>query len=227
MALQRRAAFALGTILLSLSLAPQLKADAFSFQGTFQQDDDVQLYNFFVSTNSTPVTLQTWSFGGGNDAIGQAIPSGGFDTVLSLYDGSGALINYTTSWSCPPSNVDASSAQGCGDAVMMQPLDSGAYTVAVTEYYNLPNGFNLSDGFSQSGQGNFTGPNLCGTTGSFFDVKCDHRNGAFEVDIDGATTASAVPEPASIWITAFALLGVFAWMGISRVQYNRALSNGN
>ncbi|HEX4750457.1 MAG TPA: DVUA0089 family protein [Bryobacteraceae bacterium] len=210
MALSAKGAVASLLLILGLIATPNgMKATSFSFSGGFSQDDNVQLYLFGVSAPST-VMLQTWSFGGGTDAAGQKIAAGGFATALSLYSASGAeaLVGYTTSWSCPPANVDAASVLGCGDAALNESLGAGYYVLAVTEYYNLPNGLTLSAGFSEAGQGNFTGPNLCGATGGFFDADCDQRRGNFEVDIVGANSASAVPEPATFWMAGFALLGV-------------------
>ena len=205
---------------LTCLLAATAMADPFSFSGTFPQDDKVALFEFRVSTPGA-VTLETYSFGGGTNDLGQAVPSGGFDTVLSLYSDSGSLINYTVTWSCPPGNIDPASALGCGDAFLNPILSAGNYILALTEYFNIPNGLHLSDGFFESGAGNFTGPLLCGVPGGFYDAACDQRNGKFEVDIvgTGVKAASPVPEPDSI-----ALLGLAVLACAKRLWPRTALS---
>ncbi|MBV9085111.1 MAG: DVUA0089 family protein [Acidobacteriaceae bacterium] len=204
----RKSTFALPMLLLGITFAPLVKANSFSFIGTFQQDDNVQLFGFTVAAPSA-VTVETWSYGGGVDALGQTIPRGGFAPVLSLFSSSGTLIDFTVAGSCPPGNLDVVTGL-CGDASLTGTLGSGSYLLAVTEYFNIPNGLNLADGFLESGAGNFTGPLLCGVQGGFLDVACNQRNGNFELDIVGASTASAVPEPASVLLFAFALMGFAA-----------------
>ena len=201
----RKSTFALPMLLLGITFAPLVKANSFSFIGTFQQDDNVQLFGFTVAAPSA-VTVETWSYGGGVDALGQTIPRGGFAPVLSLFSSSGTLIDFTVAGSCPPGNLDVVTGL-CGDASLTGTLGSGSYLLAVTEYFNIPNGLNLADGFLESGAGNFTGPLLCGVQGGFLDSGCDRRNDNFEVDVIGAATAAAVPEPASIWMLGLALIG--------------------
>lgn len=58
----------------------------------------------------------------------------------------------------------------------------------------------------EDGRGNFTGPALCGTTGSFYDFGCNKRTGNFEIDILGVSAAAAVPEPSAGVLTALALI---------------------
>src|SRR5437763_15142639 len=120
----RRIGFALPLLLFGLSVPPATEATSFAFTGPFQQDDNLQLFTFSVNA-STAVTLQTWSYGGGTDALGQAISSGGFYTVLSLYSGSGRLIdsNFASGTPhCSRENVDASSWL-CGDAFLTDALN--------------------------------------------------------------------------------------------------------
>ena len=89
-------------------------------------------------------------------------------------------------------------------------LAPGNYTLAVTEFYNFPNG-NLADGFFAAGQGNFTGPTCSQPNGSFIEtdlVSCPQRTNAFAVNI---SEVGVVPE-ATTW--ALMLLG-FAGIGTS------------
>lgn len=178
-----------------------------SFTGTFQQDDNVRLFTFNLASSST-VTLETWSYAGGTDAQGTVIPSGGFQPYISLFSGSGTFINTSVSGSCPPQNVDLTTGV-CGDDLLSQSLAAGNYLVALTEYPNLPAGTTLAAGFSETGQGNFTG-GFCGTTGAFFDSTCTKRNGNFELDLLGVTSAASVPEPANLCLLGLALLSAVA-----------------
>ena len=70
--------------------APLALPSDFSFQGTLNGDDGIQLFTFSVSSPST-VTIQTLSYAGGINAQGVTIPNGGFDPVLTLFDSSGVL----------------------------------------------------------------------------------------------------------------------------------------
>lgn len=198
-------------LLLGLLGASMALADNFSFQGTFTADDNVQLFNFTVGSTST-VTLQTWSYAGGVDAQGVTIPRGGFDPILALFDSTGAEINQNDDGG---SNVPADSVTGEHyDTYLQSTLAPGTYTVSVMEYDNFAVGPNLSNGFTRTGQGDFTSAFGC-SEGKFCDVSGvpagNSRTGNWEFDILGVNAASttgggsAVPEPASV---ALLLLGV-------------------
>jgi hypothetical protein len=181
-------------------------ADNFSFTGTFSQDDNVQLFNFIVGAPSA-VTLRTWSYAGGTNAAGTVIARGGFDPILALFNSGGSLINQNDDGGCGLVAADAVSAN-CWDTFLTASLTAGTYTVAVMEYDNFANGPNLSNGFTRTGQGNFTGP-LTGHPGeSFWDVANTHRDNhwAFDIlNVQGATQ-TPVPEPASMLTLLPALL---------------------
>ncbi|HTU48908.1 MAG TPA: DVUA0089 family protein [Bryobacteraceae bacterium] len=210
----------IGTILLLGLLASSAAlADNFSFQGTFTSDDNVQLFTFAVGSTST-VTLQTWSYAGGVDAQGVAIPRGGFDPILALFNSAGAEINQNDDGG---SNVPADSVTGEHyDTYLQSTLAPGTYTVSVMEYDNFAIGPNLSDGFTRTGQGDFTAAFGC-SEGKFCDVSGDpagnSRNGNWEFDILGVNSAttggggSTVPEPASVGLL---LLGVGALAAAGR-----------
>jgi MYXO-CTERM domain-containing protein len=76
------------------------------------------------------------------------------------------------------------------------------YALVLSESDNLANGPSYGDGFSQSGNGNFTpGEFGCGGTAPFCDAGVDQRNGTWAVDIDGVgsaqdiTAGGTAPEP--------------------------------
>jgi len=184
-------------------------AASISFTGTFNQDDNVQLFAFTLNAPST-VTIKTWSYGGGTNAAGQVIPAGGFATDLALFSGSGALIGFTDSGSCPPQNIDPGTGL-CGDGLLTKNnLAAGSYTVALSEFFNIPNGLNLSSGFLEDGMGNFTGQTLCGATGGFRDAGCNQRKNNYALDITGVSAATAVPEPSFMLITGIVLVAATA-----------------
>lgn len=192
--------------LLLLLCAHVLPAATFSFTGTFDQDDDVRFFQFNLDAPSA-VTLLTYSYGGGTNGAGEVIPAGGFEPVISLFSNSGTfLVGSGPDGSCPPQNVDAGTGL-CVDAYVATGLAAGSYFVALTQFFNIPNGPRLSNGFLQQGTGNFTGPEICGTSGSFLDEACNQRTSAFALDIEGVTAAQAldvaptpIPEPASVWL---------------------------
>jgi hypothetical protein len=176
----------------------------FSFQGTFNQDDDVQMFNFSIGADST-VTLRSLGYAGGLNSAGQLVLRGGFDTTLALFDGSGTLIDGNSDGG--PGNVGTDAGTGqAWDTFLQTPLAAGDYQVSITEFNNAAIGPNLSDGFTLAGTGNFTAAFGCGAP-SFCDVSgvtpFDQRNNHWAFDIQNVLSASAVgavtavPEPGS------------------------------
>lgn len=197
---------ALITTAASLAIsATAVRAADFSFNGTFTQDDNVQLFNFTVGATSD-VTLRTWSYAGGVDAAGQNVPEGGFDPILAVFDGTGALINQNDDGG---SNVPADSITGAHFDTFLHigTLTPGNYTASVMEYDNFAVGPNLSDGFTRQGQGNFTSTFGFGP-GPFWDVTGHERTANWEFDILGVN--SATPEPTSLSLLGVASLALLA-----------------
>jgi len=182
-----------GSFLLSTA---SLSADL-SFQGNFDRDDDVQLLSFSVITDST-VTLRSLGYAGGINAAGQLIPRGGFDTILSLFDGSGTLIDSNDDGG---DNVPADAETGQQwDAYLETFLTPGNYQFSIMQFDNFAIGPNLSDGFFRTGQGNYTaefgcgGPAFCDISGATpFDQRDSHW--AFDVLNVNASSVSPIPEP--------------------------------
>ncbi len=182
------------------------QASVISFQGTFLHDDDVQLIDFTV-LSSTTVELMTWSFGGGTNGNGQVITPGGFDPYLSIFDATGEELLLATAddGNCPPQNLGDHSA--CYDADLSLSLPAGNYIAALTQSGNFPNGPDLSDGFSASGTGDFTG-------GPFLDIYGDPMDGHWALDlrqVDSASLPSAVPEPGWLAGGGLVLLALGKW----------------
>jgi hypothetical protein len=175
-------------ILLFLALSIGLSASTFSFRGTFHSDDQVQFFTFNLLSDST-VTLQSLAYGGGTNAASAVIPAGGFDTLFSYYSANTMLIGMQDDSTCGVDPVHNRNG-ACLDSYTKVFLTAGSYFLALTESGNQPNG-NLSDGFSQQGNGNFTCPQ------GFCDVLGGQNNGTYAVDILNVASASSVaaPEP--------------------------------
>src|SRR4051794_34869814 len=87
-------AFKVAFLILGLT-AGASHADNFSFTGNFSNANEVQPFNFSVAGSAADITLRTWSFAGGTNAAGTAIAGGGFDPIVTLFDGAtGAIIDY-------------------------------------------------------------------------------------------------------------------------------------
>jgi PEP-CTERM motif len=180
-----------------LILSGASAAADFSFSGTFNRDDDVQLFSFSVDVDSS-VTMRSWGYAGGVNAAGQAIARGGFDTIMALFDGSGMLID---------SNDDGSDAvamdAGTGrnwDAFLQSTLAPGDYRVSLMQFDNFASGPSLADGFVRDGTGNYTAGFGCGSP-AFCDISgetpFDQRDNHWAFDILNVNhaAANAVPEP--------------------------------
>ena len=73
--------------------AVEAKSANFSFRGTFNQDDNVQLIAFTLTSPGT-VTIRSFGYEGGTNAAGAVIPAGGFDTTLALFNSLGTLVAF-------------------------------------------------------------------------------------------------------------------------------------
>ncbi|HZT30485.1 MAG TPA: DVUA0089 family protein [Bryobacteraceae bacterium] len=214
----------LTTTLLALPAASPLVASplSFSYTGLFTQDDNIQLFSFAIGATAA-VTIQTWSFAGGTNAASTVIPAGGFAPVLSLFDGTGNVLatdKNDNSGTCGPRNVDPASGF-CWDAYLNPTLSAGKYTVALTEDDNVPIGPTFGDGFSEQGNGNFTGPLFLGPVGdgkSFILADGEQRTPGWAVDIVGVDTASQIPEPAPAWLCA---AGLVVALALRRLTWRR------
>jgi hypothetical protein len=170
------------------------------FQGTFSEDDQVELFSF-TSNGSTPITIESYGYAGG--VFGSTtIAAGGFAPDATVFDASGDQEVTDSGGHCPPTGTDSVTGN-CDDPYIQQVFSAGTYTLALTVYDNLPVDA-LSDGFRQTGNPGFT----CaegGMTGEFCDVTdalYRQRTGNYAISIAGATAASditsATPEPATL-----------------------------
>ena len=188
--------------------AVDAKSANFSFRGTFNQDDSVQVLTFTLASSGT-VTIRSFGYEGGTNSAGTVIPAGGFDTTLALFNSLGTLIAFNDDGPAPPLVVDPVTGF-TGDSLLTLNLAAGTYRAALTEFDNVPNG-NFAAGFFEQGKGNFT-PGLTGCPASAFCAFSaaapgfSLRNGNWALDIVGAT--QIVPEPGSLVLFIFGLVGL-------------------
>ncbi len=180
-------------------------AGNFSYTGAFSQDDQLQVFLFTAPSGSALV--RTWSYAGGLNDAGQVILPGGFDPILTVFDATGGLVASSSlvDTNNDGAGVDTDPATGsAADSLLVLTLltPGNTYALILSQYDNSASGLTYGDGFSKSGQGNFTAAEFgCSGTEPFCDSSLAQRNGQWAVDILGAGTASevteagAVPEP--------------------------------
>lgn len=201
------AAFSCMASLLVASAAAH--ATVYSYQGTFPSDDHVQTFAFSLSLDGT-VSAQTWSFGGGTNAAGDLIASGGFAPIISLFslDGTQDLLQMAQaggSGTCPAGAGTDPVSGNCWDVGIEIALAAGTYLIALTQDDNMPNGPGFGDGFLRVGEGNYTGPNYLGSDGQCILVDGSQRTCDWALDISlpaAQDTGNPVPEPGSLALMA-------------------------
>jgi hypothetical protein len=180
--------------------AGQAQASVLSYSGHFDGDDDIASINFNLAQGGL-VGARTWSYAGGLNGAGDTIAAGGFDPVLVLFDGSGALIQLNNDGSVGAVATDPLSGNAW-DALLLLTLSAGDYTLVLTQSDNLPLGNLLSDGFLHSGDPNFTGTAVGIPGGQFYDLAGNARTDFWALDL---TLPNTVPEPG---VLALALWGL-------------------
>ena len=196
---------------------------AISCTGTLDTPEDVFLETFWLTGNEF-VEIQTYGFGGGTNAAGATIPSGGFDSLVALFSGPASNATVLTDGSgnpiasadsllpfsagCGPAGtVTVGTVAGvCGDNQLIIPsLGPGLYTLALTDADFLPlavdpgiaGPFDLTDTVSAN-YGSATGAYIDLSPGVFQTcvslTDCNLDNGNFAVDILSYPDAP-VPSP--------------------------------
>lgn len=158
---------------ITISSAPTLAANL-SFTGNLANPNDTRSALFSLTAPAT-VTIRSYSWGGGTNAEGTVIPSGGFDPIVTLFnDNNGNFI--TEQEDIGPSL----------DFQLIRPLPAGNYRAVISAFANFANGSNFSNGFGGGGD-------FFGRTSAY----------AFDINTDSATS-TAIPEPSSLIGTAIA-----------------------
>ena len=172
-------------------------ADASVISGSFTSDDQLEFLQLQVDSAGM-VGITSFGYGGGMTASGP-VTSGGFDTMLFVFNAAGALV--AQSDDSLIAAIDSSTGLALDAGLSMNVL-AGLYTVVLTEADNYPISSHLADGFERTDQGNFT-PTLSGTCSatSFCDFKGNARTASWTLEV--VVAAMTVPEPGSI-----ALVGI-------------------
>ncbi len=199
------------------NLVTAAKADTTTtYTGTLATEESTVDIALSLSSTSN-VTLQTFGFGGGTDALGNVFAAGGVDPFLAVFNSAGNILtnggnpygtsaiqtNYPSFQGCPPANP-VGGGVGCGDVTMSIPdFMAGTYTIVLSDGQYFANAIfdngNLGEGFTD-----FTGgtSNFCDTIG----LNC---TGAYALDVTTAPIGTTgVPEPASFPLLALSLLGL-------------------
>lgn len=181
-------------VVLALGASHSALAANVSASGDLLQDDQIRKFKLVLDGPGS-LTVTSIGYGGGTNSKGNAVPAGGFDTLLFLYSSAGVLLYQSDDGL--NAVVDPSTGLAADAGFTTALLAAGMYTVAMTQYDNFPNSFELSDGFSQSGQGNFTSAFGC-SNGMFCDYEGNNRTSAWALNFSGSTLSSVVPEPGSL-----------------------------
>jgi hypothetical protein len=218
---QRRSGLALylGIALGVALVPPPARAASVTLQGTIGTDDAIQLFNVTVATAGL-VDIRSYGYAGGVTSTGALAQRGGFDTILTLFDSAGLFL---------ADNDDGAGAAAdpltglAADARITANLAAGSYIVALTQYDNFAAGFNLSDGFFETGHPNFTADPAFTIGGScagnlFRDISGtagNCRTGNWTLDFVNVAAVTSVPEP-SAGILAGVGLGLLLLAGLGR-----------
>jgi len=224
----RRACAALSLLLFGAGLC---SATAFYSGVLDSPEDTVQIALNLTSPGD--VTLQTYGFGGGTDANGIIVPSGGFDPFVGLFSGTGAtatfidgtsdiLSNYPSEPNaCGPAGlVTVGTVPGqCGDVrLLFSDLAAGTYTVVLSDAEYFPvavqetNGV-LGDGFFDLTGGSFP-LQTCATS-----TDCNNDTANWALDITAPTSA---PEPATFGLAGLGLAIAASVSWRRRRMYSRS-----
>jgi hypothetical protein len=188
------------------------QAGTLSYQGQFSTDDQLFVTHFVLAAEE-PVTAHTLGYAGGTNAAGASVAAGGFAPVLALFlDGFGLLdIARGSSQVCGPGAGAADPVSGfCWDAGFSSLLPAGSYTLVLSQDGNEPLGLTPDDGYTQTGQPDYTGLAFLGQPGAMFiQVDGRARTGGWALDVQ----AASVPEPGT-WL---ALLLGLATLALRRL----------
>jgi hypothetical protein len=188
----------------ALAAGGAAQATTLSYSGNLTADDSIAAFNFVVPTSGL-VTVQTFSYAGGTNGASAVIAAGGFDPSFSLFDAGGLLIGAQDDATPLCNNVANDPVTNeCFDIFFQATLAAGTYLGVITQFDNVANGPNFSDGFTQAGNPFFTAAFGC-EPGQFCDVDADGRTSFWAADV---TVPTVVPLPAAGWLLLSGLAGL-------------------
>lgn len=201
---------------LFISIIMPARAGTVSYTGTLTSPEDSASGQIAITlTDPGVVELQTWSFGGGTNAAGDVIPSGGFDPFVGVFAGTGSsavfingtsdvLGNYGSFMGCPPAGLVDIGGSVCGDVNMSLSLGAGRYTILLTDADYFPVAVDETDGLLGDGFFDLTGGVFQTCNG--LDCVTDSANWA--LDITTPNGVATVPEPRALPVAGIALLAL-------------------
>jgi hypothetical protein len=186
-------AFLIGACLLA-GLGSKADAASLSFSGSFKNDNDVELLNFVVGASSNLI-IRSYGYAGGTNAAGTTFSAGGFDPIITLFDGSNSLIAQNDDDGTGTVGVDPITGKHY-DSYIQASVGPGSYTVALTQYDNFAAGSALLDGFLASSP-TFTSAFHC-SNGMFCDYTGANRTGQWAFDILNINSGDLQLTPLSV-----------------------------
>jgi hypothetical protein len=202
---------------IALAMLPLIcRAEDITLQGNFTADDSVQLFSVTLAA-SAAVDFRSYGYAGGVTSTGTVAPRGGFDTILTLFNGAGTFLADDDEGAGVATDPTTGLA---ADARITTNLGPGTYVVALTQFDNFSLG-NLNDGFAETGHPNFTADPTFATGGPcpgnmFRDIsgtagRC--RNGDWTVDfanVASVTPVASTPEPSALLLAGAGLVLLLA-----------------
>ncbi len=184
------------------------KALDFDFNGTFTHDNDIALSSFTVGATST-VTIFTSSW-----------QSGGFDPILTLWNSSGNFVFEQDDSGASGSALSNAVSYNYGnwDSYFTYNLLAGTYTVSIAQYNNYAAGTNLSNGFQQDGNPDFTFDYGWGAQPYFNGIQNDNdaRTGNWSLHITHVNPAPPPSVPDAFPTLSLLGVAILALAGLKR-----------